>query len=138
MQSTSRQHITADGSTMAKYKAECGTEQWRGQPYDVKHQVITFMQEYAGKSIEELRLEDYYSGRVSQVQLKKKLSFLRQKYNQSKQELQELQNHPIGKVSSELLRNYEKLKEIDGDIVLEFQDGKILKAHNAVLIGKFD
>jgi hypothetical protein len=75
-------------------------------------------------------------------------------YNQSKQELQEFQTKfenmkrtpiktettedpPIGKVSSELLKNYEKLKDIDGDIILEFSDGKILKAHKAVLIGEF-
>jgi hypothetical protein len=71
-------------------------------------------------------------------QLKKvenKIEFLRKKYNQSKQELQELQDQLL--IKTELLRNYEKLKEIDGDIVLEFSDGKHLKAHKAVLIGEF-
>jgi Leucine-rich repeat (LRR) protein len=67
------------------------------------------------------------------------------KYSQSTQELQatkaQLKTSEYqsidNKISSELLKNYEKLKDIDGDIVLEFQDGKHLKAHRAVLIGEF-
>jgi septal ring factor EnvC (AmiA/AmiB activator) len=87
---------------------------------------------------------------IDQKEKGKKYEFLMEKYNQSKQELQAIkaqlksgtkantsQNKSIDKVSSELLKNYEKLKEIDGDIVLELQDGKTLKAHRAVLIGEF-
>jgi hypothetical protein len=80
-----------------------------------------------------------------------KYEILLEKYNQSIQESQAIkaqlesgtkantsQNKSIdniNRVSSELLKNYEKLQGIDGDIVLEFQDGKTLKAHRAVLIG---
>jgi hypothetical protein len=79
-----------------------------------------------------------------------KYEFLLKKYNQSKQELREaliqaeLQDmrgttsqDQSTDISSKLLRNYEKLQGIDGDIVLEFQDGKVLKAHKAILIGEF-
>jgi Leucine-rich repeat (LRR) protein len=69
-----------------------------------------------------------------QIEIQKmdqKYKILLKNYNQSKQELQDKkgvlktsENPSIGKVSSELLKNYEKLKDIDGDIALEFQDGK--------------
>jgi hypothetical protein len=142
-QSTSSQII--DGTAIAKYEAQFGTDKLaigKIPSVCVKQHAITYMKEYRGKSIEELRLEDYKAGRLPPnfekelKKAKKKIEFLRQKYNQSKQELQELQDQLI--IKSELLKNYEKLKDIDGDIDLEFPDGKTLKAHKAVLIGKFD
>jgi uncharacterized protein YaiL (DUF2058 family) len=136
---------TIDGTAAVKYKAQFGTDvKSRGgqsRVIDTKQLAITFMKEYSGKSFEELRLEDYMANRVPQSiekQLeneKKKIKFLRKKYNQSKQELRELQNKLT--IKSEFLKNYEKLKAIDGDIVLEFSDGKTLKALRAVLIGEF-
>ncbi len=81
-----------------------------------------------------------------QIEIQKmdqKYKILLKNYNQSTQELLDKkgvlktsENPSIGKVSSELLKNYKKLKDIEGDIALEFQDGKHLKAHRAVLIGE--
>jgi Leucine-rich repeat (LRR) protein len=132
-----------------RFSKKTGQENISKLKEELKPLFDSYIKKYGKKAVSNWQ-ENFESLQIELQKRDQEYEFLLEKYNQSKQELQEFSEKledikiltttkdlSLGKVSSELLKNYEKLKEIDGDIVLEFQDGKILKAHRAVLIGKF-